>query len=79
MTEKQQQNVEELIARVESLTELLENCRDSIKANDYGEDAVGMTAYEQGLVKEIDIVLANGAVSCHSDDSTKTTATADHQ
>ena len=59
MSEKQQQNVEELIARVESLTELLENCRDSIKANDYGEDAVGMTAYEQGLVKEIDIVLAN--------------------
>ena len=67
MTEKQQQNVEELIARIESLTELLENCRDAIKANDYGEDAVGMTAYEQGLVKEIDIVLANAKHEVRSD------------
>ncbi len=72
MSEKQQQNVEELIARIESLTELLENCRDSIKANDYGEDAVGMTAYEQGLVKEIDIVLSNtGGQTCGPADPDK--------
>lgn len=45
--------------RIESLSKLLATCRDSLKANDYGEDAPGMTAFDKDLVKEIDIVLAD--------------------